>query len=448
MKMKGKLLIGLVLLMSFAFVEQTYAQDDIPKYGNDSVKCVRNLSLYKEFARQKNYVDAMKPWRYVFNNCPKATKNIYLDGVKIIGYYIKKASDEETADKYLDTLMMVYKQRIKYYGKQGFVEGRMGVDILRYKKENVDEAYNYLRNSVSTQGKKSEDAVSVTFMQSSSFLFKAEKLSKEQVLEDFNMVLKAVEGRIAYYESKGNKAKVDKSTTAKKSVVTFYMDTKPDCDVLIQFFEPKFNKAPGNLELLKQITTLLDKSECTGSSLFLLSAKQLYKLEPSAESAYFIAKLELKNENFEESSKFYQEAIKLQTDDIEKAKYYYELGVITYSQLGQHQKARQYAYKALELDKESGKPYILIGNIYAAAAKSCGTMQFEINAVYWAVVDKFKKAKTVDATLVIDADKLITTYSKHFPGREECFMQGYAEEGMEYTVGCWINEKTKVRFKK
>lgn len=449
MKMRKRILTGLVLLITVVFSATTQAQEEIKKYGNDSVTCVRNLSLYKEFEKQDNYADALKPWRYCFINCPTSTKNLYLDGIKIIGHFIKKSSDKEVSLKYLDTLMMVYEQRIKYYDQEGFVKGRMGVDILRYNKEDVAGAYKYLHESVSKQGKSTEDAVSVTFMQSSSFLFKSGELSKEQVLADFSMVLEALEARIKYYEAKGDSKKIEKAMQAKESAEAFFMESgAADCEVLIPFFEPRFNAAPDDLELLKKITRFLDKGDCTDSELFLLAAKQLYKLEPSAESAYFIAKLEIKNENFEESSKFYNLAIELQTDDIEKARYYYELGLITYSQLGQFEKARQYAYKAIELDKTSGKPYILIGNIYAAAAKSCGENSFETSAVYWAVVDKFIKAKAVDATITIDADKLIATYSQHFPGSEECFMQGYGTEGMEYIVECWINEKTKVRFRK
>ena len=449
MKMRGKILTGLFLLLAVGFSSNIQAQDNIPKYGNDSTTCVRNLSLYKEFVNQKNYVDALSAWRYCFNNCPKSTKNLYIDGAKIMGYFIKKASDKETKLKYLDTLMAVYDQRIQYYGKKGFVEGRKGVDILRYNKEDVAGAYKLLRSSVEQMGKSTEDAVSTTFMQSSSFLYKAGELTKEQVLEDFTMVFDAVEKRIEYYNAKGKTKKVTKAEKAKNSIEAFFMESgAADCEVLIPFFEPLFNKTPGDIELLKKITKFLDQGDCTDSDLFLLSAKQLYKLEPSAESAYFIAKLEIKNENFEESAKFYNEAISLQTDDVEKSKYYYELGLITYSQLGQHSKARQHAYKAIELDKTSGKPYILIGNIYAAAAKSCGENAFEVSAVYWAAVDKFKKAKAVDASLVMDADKLISTYSKHFPGSEDAFMFGYGEEGAEYTVGCWINEKTKVRFRK
>lgn len=447
--MRRKILTAIAVFASLVFSTNTQAQEDISKYGNDSVKCVRNLSLYKEFEKQQSYQDALRPWKYCFENCPVSTKNLYLDGVDIIGYFIKKASDEKVAGMYLDTLMMVYEQRIQYYGQEGFVWGRMGVDILRYKKEDVAKAYEYLRKSVAAQGKSTEDAVSVTFMQSSAFLFKSGGSSKERVIEDFAMVLDAVEARIKYYEAKGDGKKVEKSQTAKESVEAFFMESgAADCQVLVPFFEPRFNKAPDDLDLLKKITRFLDKGDCTGSELFLLAAKQLYKLEPSAEAAYFIAKLEIKNENFEESTKFYLLAISLQTDDVEKAKYYYELGLITYSQLGQFEKARQYAYKSIELDKISGKPYILIGNIYAAAAKGCGENAFEKSAIYWVVVDKFMKAKSVDPTLVIEADKLIATYSIYFPRSEDAFMYGYAEEGMEYTVGCWINEKTNVRFRK
>ena len=53
------------------------------KFGEDSVNCVTNISLYREYVKQKNYDDAITPWRQAYINCPKATKNIYIDGAKI-----------------------------------------------------------------------------------------------------------------------------------------------------------------------------------------------------------------------------------------------------------------------------------------------------------------------------------------------------------------------------
>jgi hypothetical protein len=33
------------------------------KFGEDSVNCVTNISLYREYVKQKNYDDAITPWR-------------------------------------------------------------------------------------------------------------------------------------------------------------------------------------------------------------------------------------------------------------------------------------------------------------------------------------------------------------------------------------------------
>ncbi len=86
-------------LMSFASQpdELVVPQDDGSKYGKDSATCVMNLSLYREFYKQwknskyKNTsnIDAMKSWRWVYNNCPRSTENIYVDGVKMVSYKIK-----------------------------------------------------------------------------------------------------------------------------------------------------------------------------------------------------------------------------------------------------------------------------------------------------------------------------------------------------------------------
>ena len=51
--MKRVFLILLAILLGTGY---NYAQDD--KFGSDPETCKMNLSLYKEFVRQKNYEDA------------------------------------------------------------------------------------------------------------------------------------------------------------------------------------------------------------------------------------------------------------------------------------------------------------------------------------------------------------------------------------------------------
>ena len=101
---------------------------------------------------------------------------------------------------------------------------------------------------------------------------------------------------------------------------------------------------------------------------------------------------------------------------------------------------------ALELKPSWGKPMILIGDIYAAASKDCGSNAYEQGMVFSAAIDKFIQAKKIDISVVNAANKKIATYSKYLPSKEDAFFSG-AEEGSVFQVGCWINESTKVRLK-
>ncbi|RUT72638.1 hypothetical protein DLK05_17345, partial [Ancylomarina longa] len=111
------------------------AQTKESKYGVDSVKTIMTASLYGEMVKQKNYKEALPSWRYIFNNAPKFQRSTYINGVKIMRgmYYATKDK------KYVDTLMMVYDQRIKYFGTSrkyptGWILGRKGGDLFAFGK--------------------------------------------------------------------------------------------------------------------------------------------------------------------------------------------------------------------------------------------------------------------------------------------------------------------------
>jgi len=58
------------------------------------------------------------------------------------------------------------------------------------------------------------------------------------------------------------------------------------CEDLIKVFSAKMKETPNDVALLKRITTILDKKDCTDSKLFLDAAVKLFDLEPSPEAAY------------------------------------------------------------------------------------------------------------------------------------------------------------------
>ncbi|HIA35597.1 MAG TPA: hypothetical protein EYN89_02410, partial [Flavobacteriales bacterium] len=158
MKEKKDIMIILVMVVLAIIPEGSFAQKK-GKYGatpEDSIKCVENLSLYIEFYKQKNYNDAIIGWRWVFNNCPKSSKKMYADGASMYKKFAKKEKDPIKKGNLIDTLMIIYDQRIENFGQEGFVLGMKGEAYMQFRKEGVDEAYKVLKNSVSLQGDKSK----------------------------------------------------------------------------------------------------------------------------------------------------------------------------------------------------------------------------------------------------------------------------------------------------
>ena len=78
---KNRIKKTIVLIVTILTVTGINAQS---KFGEDENACKENLSMFREYYKQKNYTDALKPWRWAYNNCPASSGNIYKNGPKII----------------------------------------------------------------------------------------------------------------------------------------------------------------------------------------------------------------------------------------------------------------------------------------------------------------------------------------------------------------------------
>lgn len=430
----------LALTFSFAFGQKGYVDGSKYGHGEDSIRCIMNLSLYREYVRQDNFDLALDSWKIVYNECPKASLYIYIDGIKMIENTIKKENDAATKATLVDSMMKIYDKRIKYFNKKGYVLGNKGVDYIKYSEntvENMQKGYDFLKESIQLEKNESGPAQLLTFMQASNALFQANVFNAGQVVSDYGVVSEIVDAVI----KKGGKdgARMEPA----KAPIDQIFEGVASCDDLVPFYAKKFTETPEDVEFLKKSTDLLRATKCNNTELFFNMASKLNKLAPAASLAYELARITNQADKLEESTKYYKQAIELELENVNKAKYYLELGDVT-RRLGNYQQARTYALNSAELDATNGYPYLLIGNIYAAASKTCGEEEFGQKAVYWAAVDKFLKAKAIDASLTDDANKFIDAYRPFFPDNETIFFYGL-KDGDTYTVGCWINEKTTVR---
>ena len=403
------------------------------KYGADEQKCKENLSLFREYYKQKNYADALNPWRWTFNNCPNSSGNIYKNGPKIIKERMK--GDKQNKAAYIDTLMMIFDQRIKCFGKEGYVLGLKGYELINIDKSRSEEALGYFQQSLEIEGNSSSVYAVYGYMKAIVNLEKKGEKTKQDVLEAYARISEIVDYNIV------NETKIAKGFIQYSEKIENLVTPYANCEDLIAMFSVKFDPATQDISFLNKLTKVLADKECSAHQLFFNASSRLYELEPSASSADKMAKMSIAKRKSTAAIEFAKKAIELEEDVNQKAIYYLGLAD-AYRHKGSYSAARKAVNSALELRSGWGQAYMNLGNIYIAGAKTCGD-DFEKSTVYWVAVDAFRKALSDEDTKE-KASKSINIYSKYFPAKETCFFKG-VEVGKSHTVGCWINKTTTAR---
>jgi len=424
--MKKFFLVYLVIMLTIDLSAQS-------KWGSDSINCITNLSLYREYYKQKNYTDALEPWRWTFINCPKASGNIYKNGPIIIKAKMKKDKDNKLA--YVDTLMQIYDKRIEHFGKEGFVLGLKGADLLRYNKESYEEAYQILKKSINSQNNKSSAGSISAYFKSATLMEKNGKLTQQEILELYTNLSEIIDYNLL------NNPKKNKFYTQTSSNVESLFTPYADCDALIGIYSVKFTDLSEDLVFLKRVVNVLDNKNCIGDDLFYRASSKLYEIEPSALSASKMSRMCISRKEYNDAIRYCKESIELEVNNDLKAKYYLGLAD-AYRNAGLYNESRNAVYSALKLKNGWAEAYMNLGNIYIAGASNCGS-EFEQKAVYWIAVDMFSKALS-DESLKARASKSINTYSKYFPSTEVCFFNNVDKDSV-YKIECWINKSTRVR---
>ncbi|WP_430810300.1 MULTISPECIES: tetratricopeptide repeat protein [unclassified Carboxylicivirga] len=446
--------IATLLIAGLLFTGSVYAQkgvEDGSKFGHgeDSVRCLENLSLYYEYYKQKNYAEAYPKWEIAFNECPASNKNLYSHGERIVESLYRKEKDAAKKAAYYDLLMKVYDQRAKYFGNDkryptAYIMGKKAITMLRYGRDDaavIKEVQPLLKNSYKELGVKTQYPVLLTYMINSAAMYKLDNLSGEELVNIYTSVTETLNTQKTALPKYADKIQETIVNVEK----IFAQSGAANCETLAEIFGPQLADHTDDLAWLKRVNRLLAKGDCGESELFYQSSEYLHNIEPSASSAFGLSRMYMKTGDTDKAISFLTEAISLEEDADSKAKYHNTLGLI-YMSKKQYSKTRAEASKAIALRGNWGDPYILIGKAYAASAQSIGSNEFEHKTAYWAAVDQFAKAKAVDAESLAEANENIALYSQYFPNTEEIFFQGL-KVGDSYKVGGWIGVNTTVRAK-
>ncbi len=437
--------------------------------AQETKPCDVNLSLEHDYAKSGKYREALPYWEKVYTSCPKQSEAVYTDGSKIYKYFYKKAlksKDQASAEKYYNKLIEIYNNweknfpNTKYIGK---IYQDKGLLMLDSKKASKEELYKIF-NKGFTKGRNlfTNPKALYAYFKSAVYMYKNNKISFEDLIKTYDEVQDAMNKAIVKYtktmenlqqkEEKGEllksekrKLKAVKTNIPVYTVVSKNMDKilgeLGDCGHLVPLYKKKFEANKNDTAWLKKAARNLSKKDCSNDPIFAKLVTQLDKIEPSYSSAYYLGILNKKKGKLSTAENYLKKAVSLTSDAYEKAKAYYLLAKIA-KKKGAKAQARSYAYSALKYKPSMGSAYLLIANLYASSANSCGKTTFNKLATYWLAAQMADKAAAVDPALAKHARKVAANYRSKAPTKSQIFIEGKA--GKTIQLNCWIGQSVKV----
>ena len=231
---------------------------------------------------------------------------------------------------------------------------------------------------------------------------------------------------------------------ANKIDLIFLSGGPKTCSSFEAIYSRKVDQNIRDTVLINKVFNLLTEMDCTRSDFFYRIAVKLYANNRSAENAVRLAELNIARKNKDKVVSYFTEAYKVDTNKIVRSEVVTRIAAMELAE-GKRQEARDRGEHAWELNKKNGKALLIIAEAYAGSKIGDA---FDNHSAYWVAVDYLIFAKTVDPSLKEIADEKIRTYSRLFPTKEECYYRGITDQGIVYSVGSWISEVTKVRFRK
>ena len=471
----------MTLAVSCLYAQNGITNDNRFGVGEDSIKCLENIFLVNQALKPKNpsyetYVQTYPLWKEIFTNYPVARVDTYNNGITLLKGLIAKETDPQKKAGYIEELMAVYDQELKYLDKlqeitkstlsEGNILGKKAIDYMQIvPNANPDSIYSMLAKSVAIEKGNSEFNITAQFMKQSALKYKRDKDAHgEQIIEDYLNasvyiveVLDKYNERIEFYNNRykelqdpkdsiraeGYGKNIDNARISRSNIDAYFINSgAASCEDLNNIYAAKIEENKDNIDYLNKVISVMSMLKCTDQDTYLLASEYSLAHAPTAKAAMGCGYRYFKRGDIDKAMELFDQAIELETSATNKADMCYKVGAVHYS-LKNYSKARAYALKAIENNSKFGMPYILIAQCYAATP-NWSSDPIMSKCTYFAALDKLYRAKAVDPSVKKEADKFIASYSTYTPETTDLFMKGY-KTGDAVTIGGWINERTTIR---
>jgi transposase-like protein len=430
-------------------------------------------TVYRQNLKSNDYEIAFENWQIAYKLAPAADglrDYHYMDGVELYKQKLSKTTDEALKQEYGAIIMKLYDEAIACYQAKaiklkvnteealneriGYLYGRKAYDMFYTINTPYAQTIEALDNSIKYAGDKAEYIIFDPYGRIIVWEYKEGRMPKEKAVELYKRL-----AQISEYNIANNEALSEGYQQAIASMDGLFAEIEKeifDCEFFKEKLIPEYEENRDDPQVLKRVLATLKSQGCADTDSVIIKLDAEWKVYAKVENERLQAEFEANNPaaaakaaydegKFGEAISKYRQAIADETDNSKKATMLFAIASIEFRKLSQYSQARNTALAAAKLKPNWGRPYMLIGDMYGKTARSCGDHWNQRLAIL-AAIDKYNYAKSIDGSVASEANDRLSNYYGSLPDKSEGFMRG-ANEGQSATVGCWIGETVRLRFK-
>ena len=430
-------------------------------------------SIYRQALKAKDYPTAFENWQTAYKLAPAADGKRdyhYTDGVVLYKDLLTKTTEDKVKAEYHNKIIQLYDQAIACYTSKaittknatdeemkwriGYLYGRKAADMFYIINAPYEDVLVALDKTIEYSGDKTEYTIFDPYARIVVYEFKEKRFPKEKAVSIYKRMQE-----IAEYNISNNEKLSEGYQQAKANMEGTFSEIEKDifdCAYFKEKLIPEYEENKEDAQTLKRVLATLKSQGCANDDHDIIRLDAEWKKYATTENARLQAEFEANNPaagakaaydagRYQEAITKYRQAIESATDNDTKATMMFAVASIEFRKLNLYSQARSTAYSAAKLKSGYGRPYLLIGDMYAKTARSCGDA-FNQSLCILAAMDKYNQAKSVEPSIAEEANDKLSHFYGSVPDKSEAFMRGYSE-GQSLNCGCWIGESVRLRVK-
>ena len=439
------------LLGALALATGAYAQADpcanwtkLPPAQQDAA--IEAHTLYRDHVKAKRFEEAFPLWEKVYGMAPAADgrrATHYIDGRDIYLARYAATDDLTLRSEYAATIARLYDEERTCYPDGAAATYSPQVYYMFYVLNRpYDEIYPVIQRAIEVTGDTTDFRILTPLGYIVTRLFQEQKLDKVEARAIIERA-RAIADANAASPAAADYAEARQVADEVLAPIEMYIF---DCAYFLPQLEAEYRADPDNVDLYEDVLQRLKRVGCDNTQPLVaeLQAKSLArrKAEFEANNPMSVARALYDDGKVDEALAKYEEVA--QTADAQlKGSIYLQMASIYRVDKGSPGRARDYARKAAAARPGWGKPYLMIGDMYASSSRSCSTDPFQQRVIILAALDEYSRAKS-DPETSSAAQSRINKYSGSTPTVAMLHERGL-KTGETMATGCWVGETVTLR---